>query len=141
MFPCGKTPNHQINVAVTYNGEKTPVELPRYFTPASSASPTATAVRKKEKVNTGSIIAAAVGGAVLVTGLPFGVKMYLRRRKWRKMQRPRQLQEREMRRQWEEPANPYLSQELPVAPMTAESNFLFSQDWHGTSNVGRATNG
>lgn len=141
MFPCGKTANRPLNVAVTFDGEHTPVGLPRYFTSTSAAAPTATAVHKKETVSTGSIIAAAVGGAVLLVGLPFGVKMYLRRRKWRKMQRPRQLQEREMRRQWQEATNPYMAQELPVPPPSAGHNFLFSQDWHGKSSVVRTTNG
>jgi len=133
MLPCGQTPNHQLNVAITFNGEKTPANLPRYFTIATSrAPPTATPDNDGRKVDNGSIIAAAIGGAVLLAGLPFGIKMYMRRRQWRKAQRPRRLQEREMRRQWAEPTNPYVM-ETETIPMPADvgSNFLFSQDWHG----------
>jgi len=143
MLPCGKTPNHQLTVAITYNDEKTPVAgLPRYFTVAtSSASPTAIAKSDGQKVSTGQIIAAAIGGAVLLIGLPFGVKMYMRKRKWRKTQRPRRLQEREMRREWAEPTNPYMNEVIPIpSPTAGGSNFLFSQDWHGKSATGRSPN-
>jgi hypothetical protein len=65
------------------------VELPRFY--AAAANSTVATSTKHEDVNTGSIIAAAVGGAVLLAGLPFCIKMYLRRRKWKKAQRPRRL--------------------------------------------------
>lgn len=91
-------------------------------------------------MNTGSIVAAAVGGAVLLAGLPFGVKMYMRKRKWRRTQRPRKLQEREMRRQWAEQAEPYMTEEIALpSPTTEGGNFLFSQDWHGKPRAGAAT--
>jgi hypothetical protein len=142
MLPCGKIPNHQLNVAITFNGEKTPANLPRYFMIAtSSASPTATPKNDGREVDTSSIIAAAIGGAVLLAGLPFGIKMYMHRRKWRKAQRPRRLQEREMRRQWAEPTNPYVmeTETIPM-PTAGGGNFLFSQDWHGKLNTGRSPN-
>jgi len=153
------SPSAELTVVLTPNGLNTPVvQLPRSIVngvlafatqfpsdytstslaavSAASASASARAKAQEEggKVNSGSIIAAAVGGAVLLAGLPFGIKMFLRKRKWSKAQRPRRLQEREMRRQWAEPSNPYSSAEIPTPPPpTAGQNFLFSQDWHGKS--------
>jgi hypothetical protein len=102
----------------------------------SIASPSSTGWPKEDPgINTGSIIAAAIGGGVLVLGMPFGIKMYLRRRKWAKAQRPRRLQEREMRRQWAETSNPSEGQGIPPEPTGGGHNFLFSQDWHGRSKT------
>jgi hypothetical protein len=152
MMPCG-TVQDKRNAQLTFNGQTTTVNLPRSLvngviafgttipasmrSTSSSASPTSTKWPDEDggKVNTGSIIAAAVGGGVLLLGLPFGVKMYLRKRKWRKAQRPRRLQEREMRRQWAETSNFYARQDIPPEPTDGGHNFLFSQDWHGQSKT------
>jgi len=156
IIPCG-TVHNQRTAQLTFGGQSTTVALPRSVvngvlafgatipasmtstTSSASASPTAWPA-EDSGVNVGSIIAGSIGGGVLLLGMPFGIKMYLRRRKWKKAQRPRRLQEREMRRQWAETSNPPEGLSIPPEPTGGEStgaghNFLFSQDWHGRSKT------
>lgn len=144
MMPCGIAKATK-SVELTFRGQSITVNLPRSLvngvmvvgatSPASmtstssSASATSTSNNNGKKVDTGSIVAAAVGAGVLLLGLPFGIKVFIQKRRWKRMQRPRRLQEREMRRQWAEGGNPYIRQDIPVEPTGGGNNFLFSQDW------------
>lgn len=139
MLPCASVPS-PLTVDITLSGlDGTITDLPRFYSSISNS--TTTTKTKHEGVNTGSIIAAAVGGSVLLAGLPFGIKMFLRRRKWKRATRPRRLQEREMRRAWAGPETAprdiYIRQEIPRAT-TGTNNFLFSQDWPGRANDRRS---
>lgn len=71
----------------------------------------------EEGNNNASIIAACIGGGVLLLGLPFGIKMIWRKWSWRQEERaPKQR------------TNPFGRQQaIPVEG----PNFLFSQEWHG----------
>jgi hypothetical protein len=157
MIPCG-TAKGGTMAELTTAGQTATADLPRFVvngavvatlpvsmtstSSSTSASPT-NIDPDGGKVNTGSIVAASIGGGVLLLGLPFGIKMYLRKRKWKKAQRPRRLQEREMRRQWAETGNPYSSQTVPIPAEPAEggNNFLFSQDWPGGRTTTEASGG
>lgn len=140
MVPCASVATPIIvNLTVAgFDGNIS--ELPRFHTAAANS--TVQHTTKHEGVNTASIIAAAIGGAVLLCGLPFGIKMYLRKRRWKKAQRPRRLQEREMRNAWAGPETAprdiYIRQEIPRAT-TGTNNFLFSQDWPGKAKTGPTT--
>lgn len=147
MIPCG-TASGGTSAELTTDGQTATIDLPRFLingdivtalpasltSTTSSPSPSSTYTDPDGgRVNAGSIVAASIGGGVLLLGLPFGIKMFLRKRKWKKAQRPRRLQEREMRRQWEETGNPYVGDEVPIPPEGegGGGNFLFSQDWPG----------
>jgi len=144
MLPCGSTGTPLIVNFTVVGLEGTITELPRFATASpTDVPPDGTAgiagdPTSHEGVNTGSIIAAAIGGAVLLAGLPFGIKMLLQKRKWSKAQRPRRQQEREMRRAWAGPEERqrdiYVRQEIPRAG-AGTTNFLFSQDWPGKAKL------
>jgi len=138
ILSCADTTAQPLTVAITYTNMKTAVNLPRSLVNGQVAFATQTPPVLKDgtKIDSGSIIAASIGAAVLLCGLPFGIKMFIRKRRWSKAQRPRRLQEREMRRQWAEPSNPYSRAAIPTPPPAAGQNFLFSQDWHGRSKSG-----
>ena len=114
MFPCGTSKTREVAIVLTGAGLPTPVSLPQFLNSAGKVfyEPIATDFSQK-----GSIIAACVGGGVLLLGLPFGIKMLMRKRNWRvkaeKAPRTRNLR------------HPFVREQLPPGP-----NFLFSQEWH-----------
>jgi hypothetical protein len=142
MISCGTVKEQSITVALTYAGATTPISLPRNLgtdgkitietqTPpstsmavsmtcsTSTSSPTLVCepVATDNNNNMASIIAAAIGGGVLLLGLPFGIKMILRKWKWRQAEKPPKQRTYPFGRQ----------QAIPVEG----PNFLFSQEWHG----------
>jgi len=138
MFPCGTQKIAQVTVSLTYSGATTPIPLPRNLgadgkvtvltqSPSSTVSMTCTSLASSPTLicnpvinntnNRPSLIAAGIGCGVLLLGLPFGIKMVLRKWRWRQAEKPPRQRTYPFARQ----------QELPVEG----PNFLFSQEWHG----------
>ncbi|KAG9244221.1 hypothetical protein BJ878DRAFT_507246 [Calycina marina] len=116
MFPCQMTKaSKAIKVVLSGTALPTPESLPLYLGSDGRVfhEPVATDFSQK-----GSIIAACVGGGVLLLGLPFGIKMALRKLHWQMAEKAPKT--RSLR-------HPFVQKQLPPGP-----NFLFSQEWHGT---------
>jgi len=133
MFPCGTTRSQPFSVSLTYTSAPTPIFLPRLagtdgkitiqtqipvaMTCTSSDSSPTLICKPTDLNNNASIIAAAIGGGVLLLGLPFGIKMMIRKWKWRQAETAPKQRTYPFARQ----------QAIPVEG----PNFLFSQEWHG----------
>jgi len=114
MYPCGATKTSAISIALAGSGLPTPVSLPQYLNKSGKVYYEAYATDTSWQ---GSIIAACVGGGVLLLGLPFGIKMVIRKRNWRKAEKAPKIRNLK---------HPFVQKQLPPGP-----NFLFSQEWHG----------
>ncbi|KAH8602205.1 hypothetical protein B0O99DRAFT_588419 [Bisporella sp. PMI_857] len=115
MYPCGQTKTQDLKIKLSGIGLPTPISLPQFLD-----SKTGQVYHKSVTTDfsqKGSIIAACVGGGVLLLGLPFGIKMLIRKRNWRKAEKAPKT--RNLR-------HPFVREQLPPGP-----NFLFSQEWHG----------
>jgi len=114
MFPCGTVKAKEYKIVLSGKSLPTPISLPQYLGTDGKLfhEPVATDFSQK-----GSIIAACVGGGVLLLGLPFGIKMIIRKLRWRQAEKAPKI--RSLR-------HPFVREQLPPGP-----NFLFSQEWHG----------
>lgn len=116
MYPCQTTRAlKDIKVVLSGSALPTPESLPQYLGTHGEVFHQAVATDFSQK---GSIIAACVGGGVLLLGLPFGIKMLIRKLNWRMAEKAPKT--RNLR-------HPFVQKQLPPGP-----NFLFSQEWHGT---------
>ena len=114
MFPCGTVKARVFSVALSGKTLPTSVSLPQYLGNDGKIFHEKVATDFSQK---GSIIAACVGGGVLLLGLPFGIKMIVRKLRWRQAEKAPKI--RSLR-------HPFVREQLPPGP-----NFLFSQEWHG----------
>lgn len=114
MFPCGTAKIKEYSVSLSGKNLPTPISLPQYLGKDGQMfhEPVATDFSQR-----GSIIAACVGGGVLLLGLPFGIKMCMRKLRWRQAEKAPKI--RSLR-------HPFVREQLPPGP-----NFLFSQEWNG----------
>ena len=115
MFPCGTTKTKEFSVVLSGTGLPTSVSLPQFLKNDGTVAYEAEATDFSQR---GSIIAACVGGGVLLLGLPFGIKMVIRKLNWRKAEKAPKIRNLK---------HPFVREQLPPGP-----NFLFSQEWHGT---------
>jgi len=144
MLPCGTESSRTTTVEVTYSSFITPIPLPRTLFPNGtlvyatqvSPIPTNTAPPDGPSSPLASIIPAALGGAVLLAGLPFGIKALYRKRQWRRAMRADRLpDEREaMDMRSQDLSSLYVDPVPPVyLPPERNRGFMFSQDWYGRS--------
>lgn len=148
MLPCGTASSLTTTVALTYSAFSTPILLPRsllangtiaYATQAvPSSAPSITPPPSAPISPLASIIPAVLGGAVLLAGLPFGIKVLIRKRQWaRAMRADRLPNEREaMDMRTQDLSSLYVDQP-PAAYLGNDrrggGGFMFSQDWYGRS--------